>query len=248
MTVLRYDGTWEGFLSAVFEAFRREHRDVTIARADAEPAGLFAAEDIPSNEKRALRVERGMRKLGRDAAETLYMAWLSELEGVDDAIAGYMRVGFAEKIDPAIHVLHPDVALVQKAARRVGWEAQRMRQFVRFVDVNGIFVADIEPLFDVLTLIAPHFHGRFNDQRLMIRDIRRRRALVSETAGWHIADLGEDPLPPLPRDGLYENLWRGYFKAIANLARKNPKLQRQFIPLRYRAHLTEFQGEGDARS
>ena len=244
MTVLRYDGTWEGFLSAVFEAFRRSGEDLTITRADAEPAGLFAIEDVPVNEKRALRVERGMDKLGPGAAETLYTAWLSEFEGIDDAILGYMRIGFEENIDPSIHALHPDVALVRKAARGVGWEAQRMRQFVRFVDVEGIFVADIEPLYDILTLIAGHFHGRFNDQRLIIRDVRRRRALVSETSGWHIAELGGGPLPPLPGDGVYENLWRGYFKAIANMARKNPKLQQQFIPLRYRAHLTEFQGEG----
>lgn len=241
MTVLRYDGSWEGFLSAVFEVFRRKHTDLTITRADSEPPGLFPIENVPLSEKHALRVERGMDKLGPNAAETLYTAWLSEFEGIDDALVGYMRIGFEEQIDPNIHVLHPDIMLVQKAARSVGWEAQRMRQFVRFVNVDGIFVADIEPLYDVLTLIAGHFHGRYNDQRLIIRDVQRRRALISDTASWHIANLRDEPLPPLPKDGAYENLWRGYFKAIANPARKNLRLQQQFIPLRYRAYLTEFQ-------
>ena len=243
MTVLRYDGTWDGFLSAVFEAFRRRHDNLTLTRADEEAAGLFAMEDIPTNARHALRVERGLRKFSPEAAQTLYSAWLSELEGIDDAIVGYMRIGFEQEINPAIHALHPDVKLVGKTATAVGWEAQRMRQFVRFVDAGGVYVADIEPLYDVLTLIADHFHGRFNDQRLMIRDIRRRRALVSDTAGWHIAGLGGDPLPPLPADGAFEALWRRYFKAIANPARKNTRLQQQFIPLRYRAHLTEFQDD-----
>lgn len=239
MTVLIYDGTWEGFLSAVFERFRRGFDGFSIRREGTD-ALLFPVETTAVSAERAGRVERGMAKLGTDTPERLYTAWLSEHEGIDDAIAGFMRIGFDEGIDPKIHALHPDVRAVDKAFRQVGWEAQRMRQFVRFVEVQGIFVADIEPLYNVLTLIADHFHGRFNDQRLMIRDLQRRVALVSETRGWVLCGLEKDELQPLPNDGAFESLWRGYFKAIANPARKNLRLQQQFIPLRYRAHLTEF--------
>lgn len=242
MTILTYDGSWEGFLSGVFEWFRRGSGSASLRRETLDTL-LFPVEAIATDAMKAARVERGMAKLGPDIPEMLYTAWLSQHEGIEDAVAGFMRIGFDEGIDPKIHALHPDVRAVDKAMRQVGWEAQRMRQFVRFVNVQGIFVADIEPQYNVLTLIADHFHGRFNDQRLMIRDLQRRIALVSETKGWWLLHLGEDEIPPLPQDGAYESLWRGYFKAIANPARKNVRLQQQFIPLRYRAHLTEFQDD-----
>ncbi|MDR1736774.1 MAG: TIGR03915 family putative DNA repair protein [Oscillospiraceae bacterium] len=242
MTTLIYDGTWEGLLCAVFHVFAHREGEWSIRRGEAELPGLFPAEYAAVDAQKARRVEGGMKKLGRDVPEQLYTAWLSEFEGVEDAIAGFMRVGFDEGIDPNINLLHPDVRLVRKAFQAAGWEAQRMRQFVRFVKAPGpVFVADIEPVCNVLTLIAAHFHGRFNDQRFIIRDIRRRLALISRPEGWHISDLGQESLPPLPEDGAFEQMWRGYFKAISNPARKNKKLQQKFIPLRYRAHLTEFQ-------
>ncbi|MDR0293719.1 MAG: TIGR03915 family putative DNA repair protein [Oscillospiraceae bacterium] len=251
MTNLYYTPTWEGFLTAVFEAFDRGRRGETVSirhpRESAETSMFDAAPCHPDPDK-AGRVERGMARLAPGLPETVYMAWLSERPGVEDDLLGLLALGFERKRDPRGDMTHPLVMSVSKAARQTGQERQRMLQFVRFVQTpEGIYVADIEPNSNVLPLIAEHFHGRFNDQRLLIRDLRRRLVLVSRQNGWFIRELGPDEeIPPLPEDGLFEDLWRGYFRAVSNPARKNLRLQQHFVPLRYREHLTEFQA-GAAR-
>jgi probable DNA metabolism protein len=245
MIILIYTPTWEGFLTAVFEAFDRGRKGgiFSIRRPNSmNTYSLFPSEQITPDPIRAERVERGMKRLKPDLAETLYMAWLSEVDGMEDDILTLLKIAFERKIDPRPNLTHPAIKAVTRAERKTAWERQRMLQFVRFVQApDGIYVSDIEPDCDVLALIGEHFHLRFNDQRFLIRDLRRRLILVSETVGWFISKLSPDEkLPDLPRDGAFEELWRGYFHAISNPARQNLKLQQKFIPLRYREHLTEF--------
>jgi probable DNA metabolism protein len=45
-----------------------------------------------------------------------------------------------------------------------------------------------------------------------------------------------------PGDTPWEDLWRTYHRAINNPCRKNPGLQRQFMPLRYWKYLSEMEG------
>ncbi|MDR0325247.1 MAG: TIGR03915 family putative DNA repair protein [Oscillospiraceae bacterium] len=246
MTLLYYSPTWEGFLTAVFEAFdrRRKGEGLSIRHPREQDAvSLFEAERIGADPQKAERVERGMAKLSPSLPETVYLAWLSERPGVEDDLLALLQKGFDEKRDPRGNLADPVWACVNKACRQTGWERQRMLQFVRFVQTpEGIYVADITPNSNVLALIAGHFHGRFNDQRLLIRDLRRRLVLISQQDSWFIRELSEDEeIPPLPEDGAFEDLWRGYFHAISNPARQNLKLQQKFVPLRYREHLTEFQ-------
>ncbi|MDR1693175.1 MAG: TIGR03915 family putative DNA repair protein [Oscillospiraceae bacterium] len=246
MTLLYYPPTWEGFLTAVFTVFDRKRKGVTLSvrhPRGRDGVSLFPSETVETDPEKARRVEAGMGRLSPTLSETVYTAWLSEHPAVEDDLIALLDAGFAANRDPRGNLTDPVTARVQKAAKDAGWEAHRMLQFIRFVRTpEGIYVADIEPKCNVLTLIGNHFHGRFNDQRLLIRDLTRRLVLVSRQEGWFIRELspGEE-LPPLPDDGEFEDLWRGYFKAIANPARQNLKLQQQFVPLRYRKHLTEFQ-------
>jgi probable DNA metabolism protein len=238
MTVLYYGTTWEGFLTAVFDGYGRP---VSIRRIS-DAFCMFPSENVGPDPEKAGRVERGMARLAKDLAETVYMAWLSEREGVEDDLLALLKLCFDRKLDMRGDMAHPVVRAVNSACKQTGWERQRMLQFVRFVQTpDKIYIADIEPNSNVLALIGGHFHGRFNDQRLLIRDLKRRLVLVSQQGGWFIRELGDDEdIPPLPEDGAFEDLWRGYFKAIANPARINLKLQQKFVPLRYREYLTEF--------
>jgi probable DNA metabolism protein len=238
MTVLLYPSSWEGFLTAVFDGY---NSDVSIRR-EGSVTSIFPERQVAPDPRKAGRVERGMASIAKDFSETVYMAWLSEREGAEDDLLALLRQCFDQKLDLRGDMRNPVVTAVQKASKQTGWERQRMLQFVRFVQTpEGIYIADIEPNSNVLALIGNHFHGRFNDQRLLIRDLRRRLVLVSQREGWFIRELDADEeMPALPEDGLFEDLWRGYFKAIANPARINLKLQQKFVPLRYREYLTEF--------
>jgi probable DNA metabolism protein len=245
MTILYYPPTWEGFLTAVFEAFGRSRRGESISirhPRGRDATSLFSAEQTEPDPVKAGRVERGMGRLAPDLAETVYMAWLSELESADDDLLAFLHLAFDRNTDPRPDLSHPAVKAVNGAVRKTALERMRMMQFVRFVQApEGFYVSDIEPDCNVLALIGEHFHRRFNDQNFLIRDLRRRLILVSGGENWFIRELTtHEKLLALPSDGAFEELWRGYFKAISNPARKNLKLQQKFVPLKYREHLTEF--------
>jgi len=144
--------------------------------------------------------------------------------------------------------------VVVKAAGRVGNEAHRYLQFVRFVKIApnqpaltdgtetpGLYVADIEPEYDILPKIAGHFARRFQDQRFIIRDKTHAQALVYDTHSCQIVTFPELLDQPLPEDPQFASLWQHYFDSVAIPWRRNLKLQQHFVPLKYRRHMTEFQ-------
>jgi probable DNA metabolism protein len=174
----------------------------------------------------------------------VYRAWLSGLPDIDDDILHALKLGFSSGKNPMGMRYERCVARVEDADGRVGTEAYRYYCFVRFVSAGrDLFIADIEPAFDILPLIGQHFHARYQSQRFLIRDLSRKRAVVSDVTGWHIAELSGEGLSPVRKDGRYEHMWERYFAAIANQSRKNPRLQQKFVPLRYRKFMTEFQQE-----
>ena len=88
----------------------------------------------------------------------------------------------------------------------------------------------------------PHFADRFKRERFIIHDRRRRKAGVYARGQWLERDFDVDLLQyRSEQERNFEALWKGYFEHIAIEARKNPKLQANFVPKRFRNFVTEFQ-------
>lgn len=236
-----YDNTFDGLLTAIFDIYASGDREAVIAPSEKfDGFSLYDTRNVTTDPAKSARVQKGLYRLGKEVPARIYKAWLSRADGVEDLILAAVRAGFAEGCDPFALRHDNAVRRLDDICRKVGSEAERMLQFVRFVRLSeDMYAADIEPEYDVLELIGDHFHLRFPQNRFIIRDLRHRRAIVSTSSGWHITSLPESN-PPLPKGGEYETLWRTYFKAIANESRINLNLQRQHVPLKYRKHLTEF--------
>ncbi len=244
--MLIYENSFDGFLTGIFEAFK--HSGAYLMNADElEGDPFLERRRVACDLVRADRVSGGMARLGFDLERRVYFAWLSRIRAIDGDILETLRLGFARNSDPLAMLYEAAPKNVASAFRKVGHEAERGRQFVRFKKApGGIYVADLSPIYDILPLIGPHFHERFSCQRFIIRDLVRGRAVVSDENGWRIVTLPEENAP-LPEDSEFEELWRRYFSVIAIRERENKKLQQKFVPLRYRGHLTEFEAGNGGR-
>ncbi|MCL2081236.1 MAG: TIGR03915 family putative DNA repair protein [Oscillospiraceae bacterium] len=234
-----YDGSWEGLLSAVFRAYREPDAAIHNPR---DGVTMFAAVPVETSPEQAERLTRGMERLSPAMPMFVYRAFCAEYDGFETDLLESLRLGFRQNADPFWQRQLPYVRRVAEAETKTGREAHRFLGLVRFVNAGGnLYAGDIAPDCNILSLIGDHFYDRFNDQRIILRDTKRRTALISEPPnGWWITDLPD--LPPLPENDAFTEMWKGYTVALANPERKNLKLQQNFVPLKHRKNMPEFRG------
>lgn len=252
MNVFVYDKTFEGLLTVVFDAyFRKTFPDVLLAQG--EPFPLFYDEvvNVVTDAERAGRVWRGLeKKLSRTALSLLTYGWLSELPGVDMLLFRYMRKTIDSPRSIELSFGDEDVLELTKLWKKVGNERGRILMFLRFQKtLDGTFFGAVEPLFNVLPLVTDHFKDRFSDQRWLIYDVKREYGYYYdlttvtevnfETKEAHLITgmLNEELMAK--DEKLFQQMWQEYFKSISIKERKNPKLHKQNMPVRFWKYLIE---------
>lgn len=98
----------------------------------------------------------------------------------------------------------------------------------------------------MLLCLAPHFADRLPLENWMIWDETHNMFAVHEASRKWVLVCGEDFAGEKfarvsDREREFARLWTGFCKTIAIDARKNPRCQRQNLPLRFRPEMTEFQ-------
>lgn len=250
MTLLCYEYEFEGLLTAIFEIYDRRLSNVRIVAAHTTEDDLFAEKvDCPSDWKKAGRVWKKLHKLlGNDGLRQLWHAWLSEKPGIENAIYRTVRYALSENRNILPDITDPDVLEIQQAVKSVGREKHRMEAFVRFQELaDNSYYAVVEPDFNVLPLIAPHFTARYADQHWVIYDRKRNYGLhydLSQTTTFSFEVTGLQHFEPRfdqlsSSEQLFQSLWADYFTSTNIAERKNMKLHLQHLPKRYWKLLTE---------
>jgi probable DNA metabolism protein len=255
VTIFFYDRTFEGLLTAIFDAYsRKTFPDKLLPTGATTP--LFTDEEhtVITQDEHAGRVWTALRqKMPSDLCNMLMHVWLSEAPESDELLFRYIR----KIIDaPRIYVLNfsdPDVLQIRKLARKVAHEALYLKQFVRFQKAaDGLFFAPVRPQHNALPLAVDHFTDRFADQQWVIYDLRRgygyhydlhqTREITLSDEGEHMLGNRLDSALMAKDEQLFQQLWKGYFDALTIRERLNPRLQRQHMPVRFWRDLTEKQG------
>lgn len=241
-TIYRYDGSYEGFLSAVFESHARRELPADYLSGESIFLPLAPVLEISTDRDKADRVTRGLAKKAGARAEMLArLAFLTILPDREIAIDRFIR--FAMKIGPKISTMyaHEWVNPLEKAVHHLREEAHLLTGFLRFSDYDGVLAAVIDPKNQVLSLLAPHFTDRFPREAFMIFDRTHNQLLASVRGSCTITDAAGFTLPaPGENEQATRALWRRFFETIAIRGRENPTCQRTHLPLRYRGTMTEF--------
>ena len=256
MIIYSFDGTMDGLLTAVFEAFSlHEEPEQLLKEGDALPLFCDYNYQVTTDEEKARRVWTGLEKrLSREAMKLISVSWLSELQELNTPLFLYICKVFRQG-DISRNFADTDVLTVTNIARRVLHEQLRMKQFIRFQKAkDGTYLAVVAPDHNVLPLITDHFSDRFNDQPWLIYDAKRHYGfhydgqqvirITFEDEGAVPFDLTNGKLQTdvlSSDDQLLQDLWRTYFKAICIKERMNPRKQLKDMPRRYWKYMTEKQ-------
>lgn len=253
MIIFRYDKTFEGLLTAVFDAYNRKiFPEKLLGLDDIEPLFVTETYTVLTQEDKSVRVWKGLeRKLVPMALNMLTYVWLSELPQSDELLFRYICKTFDNEKSIETNFADDDVLQVHKTAKKVSTEKNRVIEFVRFQKAaDDIFFAPVSPDHNCLPLTISHFVDRFSDQKWIIYDTKRNYGFYYDLKTVIEMTLDTTELFPGGKldeelmaedEKLFQKLWKAYFKSLTIKERINPKLQRQHLPKRYWKYLTEKQ-------
>ncbi|MDQ2720895.1 MAG: TIGR03915 family putative DNA repair protein [Bacteroidota bacterium] len=253
MASVIYDGSFEGWLTVVFEVYEYKINDAAIATTDHYSPSIFGeVHNTTTDTEKACRVIKGLsHKISPKALDQLYKTFLSEEIGIENTLLRYVQYVFANNRSIEDDYTNFDVLYITQTARKVDREKHRMKAFIRFQKTkDGVYYAICQPDYNVLPIIWTHFKNRYADQRWLIYDSKRKYGIFYdlhkvETVsllfspdtcnGKNITSILDD------QEQLYQQLWRTYFDSVNISARKNMKLHIQHMPKRYWKYLPEKQ-------
>lgn len=248
-SILLYDGSFDGFLSSVFEIYERRIDSPIIKKESEFQDVLFdTSETLISNVNNAKRVWNGIKKLLKsNGCSTLYYAFLSEIDGIENRLFNVIKYAFDSQQNIISDYSNPDVLALSKTAKKVSREKHRMEAFVRFQQTkDDIYFSNIEPDFNVLPLIIKHFTSRYAGQKWIIYDLKRKYGLFYNlikteviTLDFNINSIKEELFTS--EENQYETLWKDYFKSTNIEERVNKTLHVKHVPKRYWKYLSEKQ-------
>lgn len=265
MTVFRYDKTFEGLLTALFDAYsRRMWPDALLSEGELAP--LFTDEDhtVVTSSEKSERVWTALaKKLPHGVCNMLMMGWLSEEPGVDMMLARYMRRIFDEPGRGKVYTdfSDPDILRIKQLAQKVSREREHLMQFTRFqkgADTPGAekshgagatYFAPVSPRYNALPLAIPYFRDRFRDQKWLIYDITRHYGYyydlhevteITMEDDSHPVGGEVDPALLAADEDMFARMWKKYIDSMAIKERLNARLQRQHMPRRFWPRLTEM--------
>lgn len=238
-----YDGSFDGLLTAIYEAYyRRENIDDIVPQDSIVENFLVEKVFIQTDREKSNKVYVAIEnKISEEALRKVFYAYLSELPRHGITILKYIQLGF--KIGPQVDLnLSNDVVLtMDNIYYKVSKESHRMSGLIRFKQLeNGILYSPIEPDYNIVALLAPHFASRMASENWVIHDIKRGIGVLYNKEEWVVKDIEiSDSLIVREEEEEYQELWKAYFKSIAIQSRINPKLQKRNMPMRYWKYLVE---------
>lgn len=213
---LVYDGSFSGFISAIKKAIEFKDQFITISKEPTLDENLVVNRD--ENDRLFFKA---------DEIEKLKILFLSEISGFENIAIGVIRKD-QESIKTFFQI-----------RERLFKSIRKFKAFLRFKKIReGFYFAVFEPEFNILEFVGNYFKNKMNFD-FIIYDAKREIAFISFNK---VVKIEKIKINTDIKDEV-ENLWKKFHKFISIETRKNEKIQKQKIPLKYRKHMTEFHTE-----
>ena len=173
--ILIYDGSFNGFLTAVFVGFDENIEVMGFQKIHSSQKGLFSdAQTIYTQVSKAKRVWDSIEKKNSRAIKNIYFAFLSETDGIDFMLYKYIRRLFSAMNPVYIEEYNALEMKISQLAKNVGREKQRIERLLEFKSTeDNIYMAEIETTYNILPIISRHFRNKYPKNQWIIFDRKR---------------------------------------------------------------------------
>ena len=167
---------------------------------------MFSDTEIIATQKsKAKIVWESIEKKSHTAVRNIYFAFLSESNGVEFLLYQYIRKLYGMLNTSEIEQMAIIENKISKLAINVSREKSQIENLVHFQSINDdVYIAEIEPGFNILPLISRHFRYRYPKHQWIIFDRKRNYGMYyngsiiemisKETKNMYLnANMGFDP-------------------------------------------------------
>ena len=237
-----YDGSFEGFLSLVYDVYYQKLQPSSIVSV--MPQTLLhddiytCAYDAQKSDK---VLEALQKKFTKENFACVLNTFMCEKSGFEMALLEYIVLGFkSQKNLQNINELC--VFTIQNLQKELFRNVHKMSGFLRFEELeDGTLYAKLQSKYQLLYFLGKHFAKRLHTQNFIIHDINRKLAFIHHDKKSALREVADFDMPTLSKDEQkFKDLWQTFFDTIAIESRKNAKLQQQLVPLIYRVYMNEF--------
>lgn len=243
--ILLYDGSFEGFLSLVYEVYYQKLEPKVIYKKIPSKLCFEEIYTIETDINKAKKVFTSLQKtFSKSHLNTIYHVFLCDSQNFEYDLLSFIQLGF-KKQNNLSNITHPSIFRTHALEKEYLRLAHKMYGFVRFEELDDkIFYAKVETKFNILILLGNHFNKRLGNHPFIIHDIHRSLAYIKDNNFRGIKEVAKFETPLHSDDEKYfKTLWKTFFHSVAIENRKNHKLQKQLVPLIYRTHMCEFQDD-----
>lgn len=238
-----YDGTVDGIFTCVFDYFVNKRDDeATLTSVASQLSFCGETETIKTDYENNKRIIAALYRYGGvNLLNDLRYAFRSGENDKGTIIFGYIKATFEARANVSDKFSDPRVLDFYDLIKRISCEVHRFKGFLRFTEsVEGILYARFEPDNDIADLLLPHFSSRLGASPFAIHDTRR--GVVCMHCGNESKTVKTDKIAFVnvgEKESVFGSLWKEYYRSVNIKERKNEKLMRSFMPVRYHKNLPE---------
>jgi len=241
--ILLYDGSFEGFLSLVYEVYYEKLQVNSIVKKMPESLLFERFHEVFTDEAKARKVLEAISKhFTKEQQRTLINIVLCDSRAYEMALLEYLRIGFKNQKELR-NITNASLFFIQNLEKELLCLVHKMYGFTRFEELeDGTLYAKIETKFNIVPFLGEHFCKRLGNIPFIIHDVKRSLAFVKNDELREIRLIAAFDAPIFSsEEEKFKALWKSFFKAAAVESRYNPKLQQSWVPLLYRTYMSEFQ-------
>ena len=240
--ILLYDGTFEGFLSLVYEVYYEKLKPIKIYKT--LPCEMIFEEILKINTSKdnAIKVLTAIKtKFPKELIQRILNIFMCDSKEFEMALLEYIIIGFKD-FKQLYNINNSCVFYLNSLEKELFRLVHKMYAFIRFEELeDGTLYGKIESKFNVVYFLGKHFLKRFNNQNFIIHDLDRKLAFVKIQNDYSIKEVAFFDEPNYSKsEEKFQKLWKSFFSKVTIKERINPKLQKQMVPLLYRTYMSEF--------
>lgn len=240
--ILLYDGTFEGFLSLVYEVYYKKLKPTKIYKTLPNEILFEEILEINSSKESGIKVLNAIKtKFPKEILEKILNIFMCDSKEFEMALLEYIVIGFKDS-KQLYNINNSCVFYLNNLEKELFRVTHKLTGFIRFEELEDkTLYAKIESKFNVVYFLGRHFLKRFNNQNFIIHDINRKIAFVKMKNDYSIKEVAFFDEPNYSsNEEKFQKLWKSFFSGVTINERTNLKLQTQMVPLLYRTYMSEF--------